>query len=124
MMWNTPALVQEGRFVAVPHAYSLTEAKAYCETTYSASGGGLASIHSATEQGQAYDACAQLSGVGAQISGGSTGVPHGCWIGLNQRGNAGTFTWTDGSIADFANWQPGEPNNCPGLPGRLSGLSL
>ena len=49
--------------------------------------------------------------------------PHGCWIGLNQgmqsygntqsqgqHGGTGALSWSDGSIANYQNWAPGEPN--------------
>lgn len=33
------------------------------------------------------------------------------WIGLNDRNQEGTFTWTGGETSDYFNWVPGEPNN-------------
>ncbi|KAF0308816.1 Lectin BRA-3 [Amphibalanus amphitrite] len=31
------------------------------------------------------------------------------WIGLNDLGAEGQFTWSDGADLDFTNWQPGQP---------------
>jgi len=33
------------------------------------------------------------------------------WIGLNDLGNEGTFTWTGGKPLNYTNWKSGEPNN-------------
>ena len=33
------------------------------------------------------------------------------WIGLNDAGREGTFTWTDGTSLDFRNWRGNEANN-------------
>ena len=33
------------------------------------------------------------------------------WIGLNDIAVEGTFVWSDGTVVDYSNWSPGEPNN-------------
>ncbi|WP_441290275.1 C-type lectin domain-containing protein [Sorangium sp. KYC3313] len=33
------------------------------------------------------------------------------WIGYNDRGVEGTFTWASGEPAVYVNWRPGQPNN-------------
>jgi hypothetical protein len=33
------------------------------------------------------------------------------WIGYNDRGNEGTFTWVNGETPVYVNWRPGQPNN-------------
>jgi hypothetical protein len=36
------------------------------------------------------------------------------WIGLNDFGNEGVFTWTSGEPVNYTNWNAGEPNNSGG----------
>jgi hypothetical protein len=36
------------------------------------------------------------------------------WIGLNDVGNEGTFTWISGAPVGYTNWNGGEPNNTGG----------
>ena len=53
--------------------------------------------------------------------------PHGCWIGLNAKNGhrqvsahgqvampSNALTWSDGSVANYQNWAPGEPNGDTG----------
>lgn len=42
------------------------------------------------------------------------------WTGLNDVDREGTFTWTDGSLFDYAHWAGGEPNNSFGFEGYFS----
>ena len=38
-------------------------------------------------------------------------LPSNAWIGLNDRGQEGRFTWVQGDESEFRNWAEGEPNN-------------
>ena len=35
---------------------------------------------------------------------------HEYWIGLHDRNEEGSFTWTDGSAINYKDWRRGEPN--------------
>ena len=48
----------------------------------------------------------------------SNGLPHACWIGLNDEAIEGNFVWSDQSAIDFVHFNPGEPNDW----GRNSGV--
>jgi hypothetical protein len=109
---HPPATSTDGRYTAYQYAESWDDAQAYCTGQGHA---GLASIHSASDQEQAAGACQQI--VSNQDN---TGVPHGCWIGLNQRGNTGTWSWNDNSPVSFVAWAPGEPNDYRGGAGSES----
>ena len=37
--------------------------------------------------------------------------PRAIWIGLNDLGHEGNFTWISGEASSYVNWAPGEPNN-------------
>jgi hypothetical protein len=41
----------------------------------------------------------------------SNGIPHGCWIGLNDVQQEGHFRWSDNSPVNFLHFNPGEPND-------------
>ena len=65
-------------------------------------GGDLASIRSAGENQVVWQLCA----------------PYNCWIGFSDEAQEGSWTWSDGSAADFrsfpgglAPWNPGQPDN-------------
>lgn len=36
------------------------------------------------------------------------------WIGLNDAGHEGTFTWSSGQSVSYTNWSPGQPDNARG----------
>jgi len=66
-----------------------------------AAGGSLAKIESAAEQTAAY---ALTGGVNT-------------WIGLNDIGTEGTFTWADDSaLGGYTNWNTGEPDSTANNP--------
>ena len=96
--------VDGSRFFALPGAYSLDDADAQCRQN---GGTGLASIHSVDEQRSAAMVCEGL--VSKEWE---SGVPHGCWIGYHRisRG-AQAFSWLDGTVVNYMNWSPGEPND-------------
>ena len=80
-------------FLITFHAASLSwdDARSACQ----ASGGDLASIHSAEENAYAYGLTAGVS----------------TWLGLNDVAVDGNFVWSDGSAVDYLNWSglPGAP---------------
>lgn len=89
---------------------------------------GLASIHSIDDQAEASAACQAIvcppeNGPCATSSASgdlmSNGVPHGCWIGMNDQDMEGHFRWSDRSTVNFLHFNPGEPNDW----GRTSGAS-
>lgn len=63
-------------------------------------GGHLVSINDQAEQDFVYANFGNLGGVDRRI-----------WIGFTDRDVEGTFAWSDGSPAKYANWNGGEPNN-------------
>jgi len=70
-------------------------------TTCLAAGGNLAKIESAAEQTAAF---ALTGGVNT-------------WIGLNDIGQEGTFTWSDDSaLGSYTNWNGGEPDSTAAAP--------
>ena len=107
-----PATSPDGRYTAYQNAENWDDAHAFCTAHGKA---GLASIHSASDQESAAGACQQIIS-----NSDTTGVPHGCWIGLNQRGHTGTWAWNDGSPTNYVAWAPGEPNDYRGGAGTES----
>ena len=63
-------------------------------------GGNLVTINNAAEQDWVFNTFSATSG-----------TPRGFWIGLNDFGHEGNFTWISGETAAYRNWAPGEPNN-------------
>lgn len=110
--WQTLTGAESGRFKVLPRALPRAQAKAACEENGMH---GLASIHSRDEQKQAAKACRQVASVDAELQ---HGVADGCWIGLTDEGNEGTFRWLDNSPTNFLNWNSGEPNECVGCGGE------
>ena len=142
----TPSSVH-GRFIAIPTALGWNDANQQCQTSQfghdqstnmhplwmpGQPGGpprttGLASIHSAQEQADAAAACQEVvcppdnGGCSVNTRHGSlmsNGLPHACWIGLNDEAIEGNFVWSDQSAIDFVHFNPGEPNDW----GRNSGV--
>ena len=62
-------------------------------------GGNLATINDAAEQDWALSTFTTI------------GTPRAFWIGLNDLGKEGAFTWVSGATSTYSNWWPGEPNN-------------
>ncbi len=84
---------------------------AYAATTWAAAeatavqlGGHLVSIDDAEENEWVRANVANFGGVDRRI-----------WLGFNDVASEGQFAWTDGTPADFTNWNPGEPNNSGGI---------
>ncbi len=80
--------------------YKLQSAANYTTAASScvSSGGYLAKINNATEQGQVYAFAGSVS----------------AWIGFNDQALEGTFVWQDGSSGGYTNWWPGQPDNASG----------
>jgi hypothetical protein len=97
---------QSGRFVAIAKQFGYFAADKECRD---AGYQGLASIHSLEDLQDATQACEQLATTER-----GTGLPHGCWIGLNDHQAEGQFAWQDGTAVDFMNWGTGEPNSYKG----------
>ena len=96
-----------GYFIGVRYIGSLQnsitwqEAENYCQDNH---GSNLASVHSETENTQAFEAAI---GAGATPDGANNLI----WFGFHDIDSEGTFVWTDGSNIDYANWDNGEPND-------------
>lgn len=63
-------------------------------------GGDLVTINDAVEQEWVFNTFSITSS-----------TPRGFWIGLDDFGQEGQFTWIGGESASYRNWAPGEPNN-------------
>ena len=85
---NPPAT--SGRFVHVDQAMYYEDARAHCRANYN----DLASIHSSTENAEVDALC-----------------PGRCWIGGSDETREGTWTWSDGTVWDYENWDSGQPDN-------------
>jgi hypothetical protein len=83
------------RYIAV-NATSWSAAEAYAVQL----GAHLVSIGDAAENEFVRASFGTLGGTSRRI-----------WIGFNDNATEGTFTWSDGSAASYANWNAGEPNN-------------
>jgi hypothetical protein len=66
------------------------------------SGGELVSVHNEQQQAQLIQLTSEM------------GLSLDVWIGFTDREEEGSFRWTDGSAADYANWGSGEPNDANG----------
>jgi hypothetical protein len=73
-----------------PGTVTWTDARNRCRAT----GGDLASIHSAQQNADVRAACGS----------------HSCWIGLSDAQTESVWLWSDGSPFDYNNWRAGEPN--------------
>jgi hypothetical protein len=84
------------------HAYYLLTANDWLKSEAEAMKlrGHLVTINDAAEQDWVFKTFTQTSG-----------PPRGFWIGLNDLGHEGLFTWVSGESATYRNWAPGEPNN-------------
>ena len=89
----------DGNLVAVARPMSWHEASAYCHANHA----GLASIHSGDAQAAAVTLCKQMDMSGVK--------PRGCWIGMNDDYEEGSWRWSDGTPQAFRAFQPGEPND-------------
>jgi len=77
-------------------AASFYEAKSECQN----GGGNLVSIHSAAEKNLVSSMVPWNSKDGGVMA---------VYIGFNDIGNDGAYSWTDGFLVDFTNWKPGNP---------------
>ena len=77
-------------FVYVSSSKSWSDARAYCRANYY----DLASIHSASENAEVDALCSGR-----------------CWIGGSDAAREDTWTWSDGTVWDYENWDSGEPND-------------
>lgn len=69
-----------------------TDAESICQRWFA--GAHLASVQSAEEQRFVQD-----------------NFPQNIWLGGNDRGKEGTWTWSDGASWDYSDWGPGNPDN-------------
>ena len=101
-------------FVAIPKPEAWDSARLLCKRNFGPHAD-LASIHSLQQQQLATETCQHLTS-GETLEG---GIPHSCWIGLNDVKGATTggsrgesqFSWSDRSPVDYVAFHPGEPNN-------------
>lgn len=133
------------KYVAIPTASSWTDAREACMSSNfghtsvenqhpaweAAARYGtreLASIHSAEDQRAVAQACRDIvcpNGICSVNTAHndlmSNGLPHGCWIGMNDEAIEGDFVWSDGSPVNFLHFNPGEPNDWGRATGQGSG---
>eukprot|EP01083_Nonionella_stella_P120315 360425_1 len=98
---SIPSISQ--RYVFVDDLIRNSEGETCCQRLYGTS---LASIHSDSDNLEAQTLCAPQP----------TDERPSCQIGLNDYAieadsNGSNFVWTDGSVLDYQNWTPGEPND-------------
>jgi hypothetical protein len=99
--------------VAIGVPMSMFDAIDYCEENHQS----LASIHSYEEQQQAVAACeayadaTETASAGYMNAGHGDNLKYGCWIGFQDLGGEGGFSWIDGSSVEYVDWSPGEPNS-------------
>lgn len=67
-------------------------------------GGHLATISSAAEDHWVYSTFSTFGGINRDL-----------WIGLNDLGHKGTYTWISGESASYRNWSGGQPDNTGGI---------
>jgi hypothetical protein len=133
------------KYIAIPTALSWTEARQQCQNSQFGHDQAqnlhplwqqaaqyrtvdLASIHNAADQAAAFQACQEIvcpNGICAtSTSHGdlmSNGLPHGCWIGMNDEAIEGDFVWSDNTPVNFLHFNPGEPNDWGRATGRGMG---
>eukprot|EP01046_Picozoa_sp_COSAG06_P007073 COSAG06_NODE_340_length_17187_cov_578.135475_1_plen_764_part_00 len=97
-----PGFEAESNFVGVDLEMEWPDAREYCRAHYH----DLASIHSAQENVLAVKECEKTRN--HQLAGGWF---LNCYIGVNDIQAEGTYVWSDGSALNYANWNPGEPND-------------
>src|SRR4051812_36371237 len=63
-------------------------------------GGNLVTVNDAAENNFVVSAFLNYGGINRDL-----------WIGLNDVGHDGVFTWTDGQSLSYSNWEPVQPDN-------------
>jgi hypothetical protein len=91
--------VSGNRYVAFS-ATTWTSAEAFSQQL----GGHLVSINTQAEQDFVWQNFGNLGGVDRRV-----------WIGFSDAASEGAFGWSDGTVAKYTNWNPGEPNNSGGV---------
>eukprot|EP01083_Nonionella_stella_P312780 1120021_1 len=101
-------VIHTSKYIFVEQDVDWDEASSYCQNTHGTS---LASIHSLTDNEEVSGLCQ------SSCPSCTTNVDHGCYIGLNDKGNErgdspDGWVWTDGSTFDWENWRGSgsEPN--------------
>merc|ERR1711871_1537002 len=101
-------------FIGIPKPEAWDSARLLCKRKFGPFAD-LASIHNSQHQQVAEQTCRHLTN-GMTLEG---GIPHSCWIGLNdvettlRSGTDGEsqFQWVDKSTVHYVSFFPGEPNN-------------
>ena len=75
------------------------------EATAQALGGDLVTVNDAAENAWVFDTFTPLL---------STHPGSTIWLGIQDAGHEGSFTWASGQTASYVNWSPGQPDNARG----------
>lgn len=88
------------------HKYLLLDTKNWTgsEAEAESLGGHLATVRNAAENSFIFNTFADAGG-----------VPRNLWIGFNDAGHKGIYTWVSGESVTYTNWGAGQPDNYNGI---------